>query len=47
MRRLVADSDNYVVIVDNMLTDLRTKLPNAESENWRFIKADCDRMYEM
>lgn len=46
-RRLVADPDNYVVIVDSLLTGSREKLPNIELSNWRFIKADCNKMEEM
>jgi UDP-glucose 4-epimerase len=46
-RRLVADPSNYVVIVDNLLTGSREKLPHSGAENWRFIKADCNRMDEM
>ncbi|WP_296906627.1 NAD-dependent epimerase/dehydratase family protein [Polaromonas sp.] len=46
-RRLVADPNNFVVVVDNLLTGSRTKLPQTEGENWRFIKADCNRMDEM
>lgn len=46
-RRLVADPDNNVVIVDNLLTGSRQKLPSAELTNWRFIKADCNRMDEI
>lgn len=44
-RRLAADPENSVVIVDNLLTGSRAKLPTAG--NWRFIKADCNRMDEM
>lgn len=46
-RRLVNDPDNHVVIVDNLLTGSITKLPDQEFSNWRFIKADCNRMEEM
>lgn len=46
-RRLVADPDNYVVIIDNLSTGSRTKLPGQEYTNWRFIKADCNQVEEM
>lgn len=46
-RRLVADPDNYVVIVDNLSTGSRDKLPGEGFSNWRFIKADCNKMDEM
>jgi len=44
-RRLALDSNNSVVIVDNLLTGSRAKLPTQG--DWRFIKADCNRMDEM
>jgi UDP-glucuronate decarboxylase len=46
-RRLVTDPKNHVVIVDNLLTGSREKLPSASADNWRFIKADCNRLDEM
>lgn len=46
-RRLVSDPDNYVVVVDNLLTGSRDKLPREEAKNWRFIKADCNRMEDI
>jgi UDP-glucose 4-epimerase len=46
-RRLVADPNNFVVIVDNLLTGSRSKLPYEKAKNWRFIKADCNRMDEI
>ena len=46
-RRLVLDPNNYVVIVDNLLTGLMRNLPSNKMENWRFIKADCNRIDEL
>ena len=46
-RRLVADPNNFVVIVDNLLTGSRAKLPLSEADNWRFVKADCNRRDDM
>lgn len=40
--RLVVDQDNFVVIVDNMLTGSTEKLPSLKFDNWRFIKADVN-----
>lgn len=42
-RRLVENSDNYVVIVDNFLTGSYEKLPSSKYKNWRFIKADVNK----
>jgi nucleoside-diphosphate-sugar epimerase len=40
--KLVADPDNFVVIVDNLLTGHLEKLPSATYTNWRFIKCDVN-----
>lgn len=40
--KLLQNPDNYVVIVDNLLTGLRYNLPNSVQENWKFIKADVN-----
>lgn len=41
-RRLVQNPDNHVVIVDNLLTGSRAKLPDPTYKNWKFIKADVN-----
>lgn len=41
-RRLVGNPDNYIVIVDNLLTGTISKLPDPSYNNWRFIKADVN-----
>ncbi len=46
-RRLVEDKDNYVVVVDNLLTGSRENLPSNTEKNWKFIKADCNRLDEL
>ena len=46
-RRLVKNSDNEVVIVDNLLTGQRGKLPDPSYQNWSFIKADVNDCTEM
>ncbi len=46
-RRLVANPDNYVVIVDNLLTGSKSKLPDAECRNWRFIKANVNDRHDI
>lgn len=40
--RLVQNPNNYVVIVDSLLTGDINKLPERKYENWRFIKADVN-----
>ncbi|MBN2683290.1 MAG: NAD-dependent epimerase/dehydratase family protein [Bacteroidales bacterium] len=40
--RLIADKDNYVVIVDNLLTGNLGKLPLSKQDNWKFIKCDVN-----
>ena len=38
-RRLVSNPDNHVVIVDNLVTGSREKLPSPTKPNWKFIRA--------
>jgi nucleoside-diphosphate-sugar epimerase len=40
--KLISDPDNFVVIVDNLLTGDLRKLPPASYKNWRFIKCDAN-----
>jgi nucleoside-diphosphate-sugar epimerase len=40
--RLVANPNNFVVIVDNLLTGSTEKLPSLAYDNWRFINADVN-----
>ncbi|HEY2345035.1 MAG TPA: NAD-dependent epimerase/dehydratase family protein [Xanthomonadaceae bacterium] len=46
-RRLVEDPENRVVIVDNLSTGSREKLPAAHLRNWQFVNADCNRLDDM
>jgi UDP-glucose 4-epimerase len=39
---LIKDPENYVVIVDNLLTGDKRKLPSANFTNWKFIEADVN-----
>jgi UDP-glucose 4-epimerase len=45
--RLVQEPDNYVVIVDNLLTGTKEKLPSGKHKNWHFIKADVNKFADM
>jgi UDP-glucuronate decarboxylase len=45
--RLVQDADNFVVIVDNLLTGRLEKLPSANLKNWKFIKADVNNFADL
>jgi UDP-glucuronate decarboxylase len=40
--KLIADKNNYVVIVDDLSTGNLEKLPSSDLSNWRFTKADCN-----
>lgn len=44
---LIKDPENYVVIVDNLLTGNKQKLPSADFTNWKFIEADVNRHDEI
>ena len=45
--KLVKDEENYVVIVDNLLTGSKEKLPSKHHSNCRFIKADANNYQEI
>lgn len=44
--KLIADKDNFVVVVDNLRTGSTGKLP-APADNWKFIKADVNDYREI
>lgn len=41
-QQLVQNANNYVVIVDNLLTGKKSNLPSNTYSNWRFVKADVN-----
>ncbi len=45
--RLIQNPNNYVVLVDNLLTGDLKKLPNATYKNWRFIKCDVNHYQDI
>jgi len=40
--KLILDTENFVVIVDNLSTGELRKLPDLPKDNWRFIKCDVN-----
>jgi len=40
--RLTDNEENYVVIVDNLLTGKMDKLPDKSKDNWKFINCDVN-----
>jgi UDP-glucose 4-epimerase len=42
VEKLIADPDNFVVIVDNLSTGFVSKLPSPDALNWKFIKANVN-----
>lgn len=43
VKKLIQNPDNYVVVVDNLVTGSLNKLPpSAQPDNWQFIKADVN-----
>ncbi len=40
--KLIKDSDNFVVIVDDLSTGSLDKLPDLPKDNWRFLKCDVN-----
>lgn len=46
-KRMLQDPENFVVIVDNLLTGSIRRLPSKEHTNWRFVKADVNDYREL
>jgi UDP-glucuronate decarboxylase len=42
VEKLISDPENYVVVVDSLLTGSSRKVPEAEHDNVRFIKCDVN-----
>jgi len=42
VERLITDKNNYVVIVDNLLSGNKNKIPEAPNNNLKFIKCDVN-----
>ena len=47
VEKLISNSKNYVVIVDNLSTGLLSKLPSSQYTNWKFIKADVNQLSDI
>jgi len=47
VEKLVQDKTNFVVVVDDLSTGFLSKLPSADHENWKFIKADVNNYREI
>lgn len=45
--RLAKDPENYVVIVDNLLTGSMSKVPKSVHQNVKFIKADANELKDI
>ncbi len=46
-KKLASDPENYVVIVDNLLTGSLAKIPTSAHNNVKFIKADCNNFNDI
>lgn len=47
VKRLVLNENNFVVIVDNLITGSKSKLPSRSFKNWLFINCDVNRLDEI
>ena len=45
--KLIEDPDNYVVVVDNMLTGRIDRLPKGNNDKWKFIKCDVNDVHDI
>ncbi len=46
-RRLVESPNNFVIIIDNLITGSVNKLPDKKYNNWSFIEADVNNLNEL
>ena len=47
VNKLVQDPDNFVVIMDDLSTGGKDKLPPKTYKNWKFIRGDVNRWQEI
>lgn len=47
VEKLILDKNNFVVVVDDLSTGFLSKLPQKETGNWKFIKADVNNYNEI
>jgi len=47
VEKLISDSGNFVVVVDNLSTGFLSKLPSSNLNNWKFIKADVNSLSDI
>lgn len=47
VEKLIANPNNFVVIVDNLSTGFLYKLPSNSFTNWKFIKADVNHVNDI
>lgn len=47
VEELIKDANNHVVVVDNLQTGSRNKLPNAHNDNLKFIQCDVNHEEEI
>lgn len=45
--RLLQNPNYKVILLDNLLTGDKRRLPKEKSNNWRFIKADCNNFKDI
>ncbi len=46
-KKLISDPNNFVVILDDLSTGSKEKLPSKEKTNWQFIQANCNNSSEL
>lgn len=44
VEKLLQSPDNRVIVVDNLSTGFRSKLPKEQNDGWEFIKADVNKL---
>ena len=47
VEKLIADENNFVVVVDNLSTGFLNKLPRENKGNWTFVKSDVNIYHDI
>jgi len=47
IEKLIQDENNFVVIVDDLSTGYRSKLPKEHADRWHFIKCNVNDLQDI
>lgn len=47
VEKLISNTSNFVVVMDNLSTGVLSKLPSSKHTNWKFIKGDVNHLNDL